>query len=124
MGSQRSKPVDVPALCNRVQQEFPERFRKDGWYLTTTAALIACGKPALVAPLYTHLSNEYQTPEARKALVRRIREAMIKCIILNGIPIVMEAFAALAKVEKPEDQDKSFTRSVSSFLDDNGSFSY
>jgi hypothetical protein len=41
-----------------------------------------------------------------------MREAMIKCIILNGIPIVMEAFAALAKVEASEDQEKSFTRSV------------
>jgi len=39
-----------------------------------------------------------------------MREAMIKCIILNGIPIVMEAFVSLAKQEKPEDQDHSFTR--------------
>jgi hypothetical protein len=37
---------------------------------------------------------------------------MIKCIILNGIPIVMEAFVSLAKVEKAEDQDHSFTRHV------------
>jgi hypothetical protein len=37
---------------------------------------------------------------------------MIKCIILNGIPVVMEAFMALAQVEKPEDQDHSFTRCV------------
>jgi hypothetical protein len=77
-----------------------------------TAALIACGKPALVGPLYTHLCRDYQTPAARQALVRRMREAMIKCIILNEIPIVMEAFAALAKVEAPEDQEKSFTGSV------------
>jgi hypothetical protein len=39
-----------------------------------------------------------------------MREAMIKCIILNGIPIVMDAFVSLAKQEKPEDQDHSFTR--------------
>jgi hypothetical protein len=37
---------------------------------------------------------------------------MIKCIILNGIPVVMEAFMALALIEKPEDQDHSFTRCV------------
>lgn len=35
---------------------------------------------------------------------------MIKCIILNGIPIIMEAFVSLAKQEKPEDQDYSFAR--------------
>jgi hypothetical protein len=53
-----------------------------------------------------------------------MREAMIKFIILNGIPIVMQAFTALAKVEKPEDQDKSLTKSVPRFLDDNGLLSY
>lgn len=31
-------------------------------------------------------------------------------MILNGIPVVMEAFQSLAAVEKPEDQDHSFTR--------------
>ena len=52
----------------------------------------------------------YQTPTERQALVRRMREAMIKCIILNGIPVVMEAFQSLAKEERPVDQDHSFTR--------------
>lgn len=35
---------------------------------------------------------------------------MIKCIILNGIPSVMDAFVSLAKEEKPDDQDFTFTR--------------
>ncbi|KAH9206274.1 AhpD-like protein, partial [Leptodontidium sp. 2 PMI_412] len=47
---------------------------------------------------------------SRQALVRRMREAMIKCIILNGIPIVMEAFVSLAAVERPEDREHGFTR--------------
>jgi hypothetical protein len=81
-----------------------------------TAALIASGKPALVGPLYSYLARDYRTPAARQALVRRVREAMIKCIILNGIPIVMEAFAALAKVEQPEDQEHTFTRSATILL--------
>lgn len=42
--------------------------------------------------------------------MRRLREAMIKCIILNGIPVFMEAFQSLASMEQPEDQDHSFTK--------------
>ncbi|KAI4641758.1 hypothetical protein J4E93_007856 [Alternaria ventricosa] len=63
-------------------------------------------------PLYNYIISQpsYQTSAERQRLVRRMREAMIKCIILNGIPIVMEAFVSLAKQEKPEDQDHSFTR--------------
>jgi hypothetical protein len=81
-----------------------------------TAAIIASGKPALVAPLYSYLTRDHRTPAARQAMVRRLREAMIKCIILNGIPIVMEAFTALAKVEQPDDQDHTFTRSATILL--------
>jgi hypothetical protein len=41
-----------------------------------------------------------------------MREAMIRCVILNSIPVVMEAFVSFTKVEKPEDQDHSFTKYV------------
>ncbi|MCJ1407307.1 hypothetical protein MMC19_001378 [Ptychographa xylographoides] len=76
------------------------------------AALIGTGNPSLVGALYEYLvgTRQYETPIARQQLVRRMREAMIKCVILNGIPVVMEAFVSLTKVEKPEDQDHSFTR--------------
>lgn len=43
-------------------------------------------------------------------MVRRLREALIKCIILVGIPGVIEALASVAAQEKEEDRDYSFLR--------------
>ena len=37
---------------------------------------------------------------------------MVKCIIINGIPAVIEAVSAVSEVEQPEDQDLSCTRYV------------
>jgi hypothetical protein len=39
-----------------------------------------------------------------------MREAMVKCIILNGIPAVIEAVTAISEIERPEDQDHSCSR--------------
>lgn len=55
--------------------------------------------------LYLCAKPEYQTPTQRQVLVRRTREALFKCIPLNGIAVVTEAVAALAAVEAPHDQD-------------------
>lgn len=76
------------------------------------AALIASGQQARIGDLYQHLLRQPddQSTGSRQRLVRRSREATVKCIILNGIPIVMEGFQSLAKVEQPEDQDHSFTK--------------
>ncbi|KAI4912750.1 hypothetical protein J4E90_006156 [Alternaria incomplexa] len=108
----RDSSIDANRLFREIEARFPERWRKDGWYLSTTAALIASGQPGLIGPLYNYIISKpsYQTSAERQRLVRRMREAMIKCIILNGIPVVMEAFVSLAKQEQPEDQDHSFTR--------------
>ncbi|KAF2226978.1 hypothetical protein BDZ85DRAFT_191086, partial [Elsinoe ampelina] len=62
--------------------------------------------------LYTFLLDDTPllAPESRKHFVRRLRETLIKCIILVGIPKVMLAFHSLAAVEREEDQDGGFTR--------------
>ena len=39
-----------------------------------------------------------------------MREAIIKCIILCGIPKAMEAIMSVAKVEREEDMDYTLTR--------------
>ncbi|KAK3371793.1 hypothetical protein B0T24DRAFT_706856 [Lasiosphaeria ovina] len=58
------------------------------------------------------MAEHLKTPESRKHLARRLREAMIKCIILSGIPKVMLAFHSLAAVEQEQDQDHSSTRTT------------
>ena len=75
-------------------------------------ALIGSGKPQLVGGLYKYLVAQsiYKTPQQRQRLVRRMREAMIKCIILNGIPIIFQALLSVAELEQDEDKDYSFSR--------------
>ena len=80
--------------------------------LSQVASLIGSGQQKLAGHLYKHLISQpqYQTPETRQALVKRLREAMVKCIILNGIPTVIEAVTAVSEQERPEDQDLSCSR--------------
>ncbi|KAI0867482.1 hypothetical protein GGS24DRAFT_495295 [Hypoxylon argillaceum] len=99
-------------LFEDAEANFPSRFRGDGWYLTMIASLIGTGQQKLAGRLYEHLvaQSQYQTSAQRQALIRRMREAMVKCIILNGIPAVIEAALSISEVEKPEDQDHSCSR--------------
>lgn len=75
-------------------------------------SLIGAGQPALVGELYSHITSKpsYQTSNERQQLVRRLREALIKCIPLCGIPAVMVAVTALAKQERDVDQDHTISR--------------
>lgn len=43
-------------------------------------------------------------------MVRRMREALVKCIITNGIPVVIEAITSIADMERDEDQEYSCSR--------------
>ena len=76
------------------------------------ASLIGSGQQRLAGRLYEHLvaQPQYQTSAERQALVRRLREAMVKCIIINGIPVVIEAVKSISEVERPEDRDYSCSR--------------
>jgi hypothetical protein len=41
-----------------------------------------------------------------------MREALVKCIIINGIPVVIEVVTSISDVEKDEDRDYSCSRWV------------
>ncbi|KAI1356607.1 hypothetical protein F5Y01DRAFT_323986 [Xylaria sp. FL0043] len=101
--SASQQSVSLSAVFENAEANFPSRFRKHGWYLTVQK---------LSGKLYAHLvaQPQYQTSAQRQALIRRLREAMVKCIILNGIPSVIEAVSAIAECERPEDQDHSCSR--------------
>ncbi|KAH6682291.1 hypothetical protein F5X68DRAFT_192631 [Plectosphaerella plurivora] len=108
----KAAPAILTAIFEKAEAEFPRRFREHGWYITVIASLIGSGQQKLAGHLYTHLISQpqYQTPEQRQALVRRLREAMVKCIIINGIPVVIEAITAISDIERPEDRDLSCSR--------------
>ncbi|KAI1322831.1 hypothetical protein F5Y16DRAFT_415421 [Xylariaceae sp. FL0255] len=108
-----SPPSDsIPRLLQQLEQSFPPTLRQDGWYLTTAAALTSCGLQRHLGSLYLHLVSQprYQKPAQRQQLVRRIREALFKTIMICGIPRVMDGIASIARVEREEDQDHTIMR--------------
>ncbi|KAH7322548.1 hypothetical protein B0I35DRAFT_425964 [Stachybotrys elegans] len=84
----------------------------DRWYILAISCLVAGPDPEAAAPLYQHLVNQpqYSTSESRKALVRRLREALVKAIAVVGVCKPIEAILAISRVEREEDRDYSTTR--------------
>lgn len=78
------------------------------------AAISAGGHPGHASDLYQYLISkpEFSTSTARQALVRRLREALMKLVSVVGVPKPLEAVFCIAAVEKEEDRDLSFSRYV------------
>ena len=76
------------------------------------AALTGGGQPEFAGTLYTHLIEKphYASSEARKALVRRLREALVKSVSVIGVCRPLEAVLNIDAVQRPEDKDYSFSR--------------
>ncbi|KAI9799394.1 MAG: hypothetical protein M1833_004094 [Piccolia ochrophora] len=99
-------------LFNHLYSSFPESLREDGWYLAVASALVATHNASKVADLYIYLTSRknFSTSIQRKRLSRRLRETLMKAWTLVGIPVVLEAVVALAKVERPEDKETGSAR--------------
>lgn len=112
-------PADLargPEL-SELFQDIESRFRStklgdDRWYILVIACLSAGPDPEAAAALYLYLTGKprYQASEARQALVRRLREALVKSISLVGVCKPIEAVLAIGRVERPEDRDLGCTR--------------
>jgi hypothetical protein len=76
------------------------------------AALVGSDWPGHAGAIYLYLASQaaYTTSPQRQRLIHRLREALIKCIPLTGIPSVIETVLSIVKVERPEDQYFSFNR--------------
>ncbi|KAF9777769.1 hypothetical protein IL306_004314, partial [Fusarium sp. DS 682] len=104
---------ELSQLFQNIETSFKEtKLGDQRWYLLVIACLAASPDPEAAAALYQYLTSQeaYQTSESRQALVRRLREALIKATILVGVCKPIEAILSIAKVEKPEDRDYSETR--------------
>ncbi|GJP93889.1 hypothetical protein AnigIFM63604_009146 [Aspergillus niger] len=84
----------------------------DKWYILAISTLVANPDPERADQLYLYLTSkpEYSTPSSRQDLIRRIREALIKSVIIVGVCKPIEAILAISKLEAPEDKDYTFTR--------------
>lgn len=80
----------------------------DLWQLSSLVGV----EPEHAEYLYTYLIDkpQYSTPEARQKLVRRLREALVKNVAVQGVCKPLEAVFSIAKVERDEDKDYSFSR--------------
>lgn len=82
------------------------------WYLLAITALSGGPNPQIASQLYKYLiyQPQYSTPHARQALVRRLREALVKCVALFGVCKPIESILAIDRVENEEDKDLTASR--------------
>jgi len=82
------------------------------WYIVTISTLVGSTDPELADQLYLYLISQptYATPNSRQALIRRLREALVKSVSIVGVCKPLEAIMAINKVERDEDKDLSSTR--------------
>ena len=117
-------------LFEKVEQKFPSQtLGKERWYLITVrcplgppenpglipdqiASLVGGGQPEFAGALYSHIIEQpdYATSEARQALVRRLREALVKSVAIVGVCRPLEAIFNIDAVQRPEDKDYSHSR--------------
>lgn len=76
------------------------------------AALTGGSQPEYAKNLYLYLIQkpQYATPDSRQRLVRRLREALVKCVSIVGVCKPIEAVFQISEVEREEDKDFSFSR--------------
>ncbi|PWY66092.1 hypothetical protein BO70DRAFT_366578 [Aspergillus heteromorphus CBS 117.55] len=82
------------------------------WYILAISTLVSNPDPERADQLYLYLISQaaYQTPSARQSLVRRLREALFKSVIIVGVCKPLEAIFAINAIESPSDKDYTFTR--------------
>ncbi|CAG8976529.1 hypothetical protein HYALB_00011006 [Hymenoscyphus albidus] len=105
-------PEEAIALFKEIEAKFPSKtLGDDKWYLVALSGLVGV-EQELVGTLYTYLISkpEFASSESRKALIRRIREALVKNMSIQGVVKCIAALISITAVEKPEDQDFSFSR--------------
>ncbi|KAK3074735.1 hypothetical protein LTR53_002610 [Teratosphaeriaceae sp. CCFEE 6253] len=104
---------DAFQLFKALEDQFPSATVGEGrWYILAIAAIAGGGHPGFAKDLYLYLISkpQYQTPEQRQALMRRLREALVKLVSVIGVPKPLEAVFSMGEVEREEDKDYSFSR--------------
>src|SRR5690242_2873981 len=84
-------------FANLEQRLATTKLGHERWYILAISCLVAGPDPEAAAPLYQYLINQprYSTSESRKALVRRLREALIKAVSVVGVCKPIEAILAI-----------------------------
>ncbi|KAK7733692.1 hypothetical protein SLS53_008159 [Cytospora paraplurivora] len=105
--------TELSELFSLVKKKYETTsLGKDQWYLLTISCLASGPSPETAADLYVYLINSQEHRERcdRQALVRRLREALVKSVALIGVCKPLEAMYAISRVEREEDKDYTTTR--------------
>ncbi|KAL2859193.1 hypothetical protein BJX68DRAFT_114056 [Aspergillus pseudodeflectus] len=106
-------PPNLTPLFTTLEEKFSAAgFDPSRWPILAIATLTASTEPDQAHQLYTYLTSkpEYASPESRQALVRRLREALVKSISIVGVCKPIESILSIASVEREEDRDYTSTR--------------
>ncbi|VUC27334.1 unnamed protein product [Clonostachys rosea] len=104
---------DAASLFTQIEKAFESTsLGPDRWYILAAAALVGSPDPELCKELYLHLISlpAFSTPAQRQALIRRLREALVKSVSIVGVCKPLEAIIAIHACEREEDKDRSCTR--------------
>jgi hypothetical protein len=74
--------------------------------------MVGGGQPNFAPLLYRELIKrpEYATSVQRQALMRRIRETMVKLTSINGVCKPLDAIFDINAIQRPEDKDYTCSR--------------
>lgn len=74
--------------------------------------MVGGGQPEFAPLLYKELIKrpEYKTSEHRQALMRRVRETLLKLVSIVGVCKPLDAIFDIDAITAPEDKDYSFSR--------------
>ncbi|KAK3197663.1 hypothetical protein GRF29_216g856608 [Pseudopithomyces chartarum] len=101
------------ALFEAVEEKFPSNtLGDDKWYILTLATIVGGGQPEFAPLLYKELIKrpEYKTYGHRQALMRRVRETLLKLVSIVGVCKPLDAIFDIDAITAPEDKDYSFSR--------------
>ncbi|PIG88138.1 hypothetical protein AARAC_001563 [Aspergillus arachidicola] len=90
----------VTELFHSIETSFQSTsLGPDSWYLLTIACLSGSPDPELAKELYLYViqKEENSTSAARHVFVRRIREALVKCVSIVGCCKPIEAIIAISQ---------------------------
>ncbi|KAJ5793939.1 hypothetical protein N7457_000538 [Penicillium paradoxum] len=109
--------ITIEPRCTELFSTIEDKFKaseidSDKWYILVLSAISATPESHLCSQLYLYLINQpgYSSNDARRKLVRRMREVLFKDLALLGFPRPTEALLNITKVISEEDTECSFTR--------------
>jgi hypothetical protein len=115
--SSSTTATEVQPRFQQLFAELEKRFQStalgsDKWYILAITTIAASPDPERADQLYLHLCSQpaNSAPAARQAIVRRLREALVKSVPIVGVCKPIEAILSIGKVEREEDKDYTFTR--------------